>query len=379
MSLRKIAIVVTTIYEPVFIEGYLQNLKKYEREKEVRIIIIPDKKTPPSVSQVSLNAKVRGFDVVCPSLEKQESFLAALGLPGGFIPYNTDNRRNIGFLMALEWGCDVLISIDDDNFCLPDIDFVGEHLCVGNSFDGKVVKTSDGWFNICSMLESNLPIPIYPRGFPYSARSIDRQISMTDMGSSRKPVAINAGLWLDDPDVDALSRLSLNPKTLSSKSESVILGDTVWSPINTQNTALTREAAMAYYYVRMGYPLTGMKIDRYGDILSGYFIQKCVKHLGQCIRVGSPVANHHRTQHNIFKDLYNELAGIVICEELVPWLKEVKLEGQTYLDAYECLANQLIQAADRFKGFIWDEGGKDFLRETGSLMLLWNKTGRRFS
>ena len=70
---------------------------------------------------------------------------------------------------------------------------------------------------------------------------------------------------------------------ISTNSKSLLLGENVWSPINTQNTALTREAAMTYYYVRMGYPLTGMRIDRYGDILSGYFIQKCVKHLEQDI------------------------------------------------------------------------------------------------
>ena len=376
--MQKVAIVVTTIFETNFLEGYLQSIRKFGREKQVRIIIIPDKKTPPSISEDASNARKNGFDVLCPSLDEQNLFLKSLGLNEDFIPYNTDNRRNIGYLMALEWGCEVLISIDDDNYCLENSDFVGDHLCVGHASAAKQVETSDGWFNICGMLESNLPIETFPRGFPYGIRKKMRKISFVDSKADGNPVAINAGLWLDDPDIDAISRLSLGTKMISMNSESVLLGENVWSPINTQNTALTREAAMAYYYVRMGYPLTGMKIDRYGDILSGYFIQKCVKHLKQEIRIGSPVANHHRTTHNLFKDLYFELAGMVIVEELLPWLKEVRLEGKTYLDAYESLANKIMEASAGFKGFVWDDGGRSFLSETASLMKQWARAVKRF-
>src|SRR5205807_8637826 len=132
--------------------------------------------------------------------------------------------------------------------------------------------------------------------------------------------AINVGLWLSDPDVDAIARLALAPSISSAREGSLFLGDSTWTPINTQNTALARDAVTAYYYVRMGFSLGGLNIDRYGDILSGYVIQKCVKARGEAIRIGPPIADHRRTPHNLFKDLYHELAGMVLLEDLLPWL-----------------------------------------------------------
>src|ERR1044071_1218291 len=120
MSRRQTAIVVTTIFEPKWLQGYLDNLRAHGREQDTSISIIIDRKTPPTVAQAAQAAVRSGFKVSCPTLDEQVAYLARLGLADDFVPWNTDNRRNIGFLMALEQGCDRLISIDDDNYCLPD-------------------------------------------------------------------------------------------------------------------------------------------------------------------------------------------------------------------------------------------------------------------
>ena len=380
------AIVVTTIFEPLFLRGYLDSLRKY-RHEGTSLTIVPDRKTPPSVYAAASQACDQGFDVRCPAEEEQVEFLRRLALPDDFIPWNTDNRRNVGYLMALDAGCDVLISIDDDNFCRPDVDFVGEHGCVGTEVrsqrseargrelprqNTRNTQHATRWLNVCSMLETDCPVEIYPRGFPYFARG-DEALAAEDAEGAGGTVAINAGLWLGDPDVDAVTRLSLAPKVTASRGPSMILGANVWTPINTQNTALTREAATAYYYVRMGYPLQGSKIDRYGDILSGYFAQKCARHLGHTIRVGTPVADHRRTPHNLFKDLHQEMAGMVIVEDLVPWLIEEPLEGSTYVEAYASLAERLAASASGFRGAVWDQGGRGFLIATAKLMRTWLK------
>jgi hypothetical protein len=184
-------------------------------------------------------------------------------------------------------------------------------------------------------------------------------------------------LWLDEPDVDAVSRLCRRPKIHGFTKQNVLLGPDVWSPINTQNTALSRDAALTYYYVRMGFALRGLSIDRFGDILSGYLTQKCVKHLGQAVRFGTPIVNHNRTPHNLFKDLYHELAGIVLLEEFVPWLRDVPLSGSSYLDTYECLAERICEAAPQFTGFIYDDGGRQFLRQAAECMQTWSGIVRR--
>ena len=375
---RRAAIVVTTIFEPAFLPGYLDNLRLHGRRENSSIIIIPDRKTPASVFQAAETARGEGFDVRCPGFDEQEDFVSRLGLPDGLIPWNSDNRRNAGYLMAIEEGFDVLVSIDDDNYCPPETDFLGAHEAVGGPCEDRQVSSSDGWFNVCNLLESDVKMELFARGFPYSARRNRRNISSV-LPNPVPTVAVNSGLWTADPDVDAVSRLSLGPQILSFKGQSVVLAKGTWSPVNTQNTALTREAAGAYYYVLMGHPVRGGRIDRYGDILSGYFVQKCAQHLGQAVRFGTPVAEHRRTPHDLLNDLHHELPGIMLLEELLPWLLEQRLEGSDYPEAYASLAALLADAAPGFKGAIWDEGGRDFIAATAGAMRAWLEAVRMLS
>ncbi len=83
---------------------------------QAQVIVIPDRKTPKAAYERCALLAQKGFSVICPTLEEQDCFVRKLGLPTGFIPYDSDNRRNIGYLIALEGNCDFVISIDDDNF-----------------------------------------------------------------------------------------------------------------------------------------------------------------------------------------------------------------------------------------------------------------------
>ncbi len=378
---RTTDIVVTTIFEPAWLAGYLDNLRRHGHEASVTLRIICDRKTPATVYAAAEQARRQGFQVDCPTLDEQVAYLRRLGVADDFIPWNTDNRRNIGFLRAWESGAEVLVSIDDDNYCRADCDFVGEHHVVGRKageLAGQRLAGDAAWFNICSLLQGGHRDAIYPRGFPYRARPQPGAVATSAAGGvAPRRIAINAGLWLDDPDVDAISRLAQRPRITAADDAGVLLAPETWSPVNTQNTALVRDAIPAYYYVRMGYPLQGLKIDRFGDILSGYFVQACAKHLGDLLRVGGPVADHRRTPHNLLKDLYHELAGIALIEDLLPWLQALKLEGGDYASAYAALADALDAQAERFTGFVWDEGGREFLRETAGCMRAWLGVMRR--
>ncbi len=366
--MTRTAIVVTTIFEPRFLDGYVANLRRFGHE-DADLIVIIDRKTPASVAERCEHHRREGMSVLCPTLDEQEAFLARFPSMAGRIPYNTDNRRNVGFLMALDRGAEVLISIDDDNYVLDDVDFVGEHLVTGTNVDLEVLESSDRWFNICSLLHSSTRDEIFPRGFPYFARRHQRDLRRERAEPAR--VVINAGLWLTDPDVDAMTRLTQAPRIASAEPDSIRLGDQTWTPINTQNTSITRDAIAAYYYVKMGFSLGGLRIDRYGDILSGYLIAKCVKTRGEAIRIGSPVADHRRTPHNLFKDLYHELAGMVLLDDLLPWLLEAKIEGTLYAELYASLADAIEAKAPSMTGFVWDEGGREFLKETADHMRAW--------
>ncbi len=73
-----------------------------------------------------------------------------------------------------------------------------------------------------------------------------------------------------------------------------------------------------------------MSIDRYGDILSGYFAQACVRHMGHRVRVGTPCVDHRRNAHHYLKDATHEMGCVWLIEDLADWLVELKLQGGTY-------------------------------------------------
>ena len=119
--------------------------------------------------------------------------------------------------------------------------------------------------------------------------------------------------------------------------------------------------------------MMGLPIDRYGDILAGYFSQACIKSLGHSVRVGTPVADHIRNSHNYMKDLTNELGGMWIIEELTNWLTEVKLEGSTYTETYTSLAYQLEDQVEKFEGLIWTDATRGYFHQVSYAMRVWAK------
>ena len=61
----------------------------------------------------------------------------------------------------------------------------------------------------------------------------------------------------------------------------------------------------------------------------------------------------------------------MLTEDLLPWLRELRLSGGSYLESYAELAEAIDEQADRFSGFIWDDGGREFLHETADHMRTW--------
>ena len=368
MTLRA-AMVLTTIADPVVLDGYCANFAAYGRLDQVQIIVIPDKKTPPAVFLRCAELRKKGADVLCPPIEQQEQTLRSLGFPPELVPYNSDNRRNVGYLMAAESGADFLISIDDDNFCPAQEDYFAEHSIVcGEARRYDVIESNNGWFNFCELLELEPACRIYPRGFPYAAR---HQTPDVRTRTQTAVVRINAGLWLRDPDLDGITWLAAPARAEGFTGRSIVLGERTWSPVNTQNTALHRDVIPAFYFVPMSSSPAGLQIDRYGDIFSGYFSQACARQMGHSIRAGTPVAEHRRNAHQHLGDATQELAGVWVLEDLLPWLVQVRLEGKTYAEAYLSLSAQLEENVARFSGFIWTEATRDYFRAMAASMRAW--------
>jgi hypothetical protein len=189
---------------------------------------------------------------------------------------------------------------------------------------------------------------------------------------------MNAGLWLLEPDLDAMTWLVRPAQALAFRGESVRLGPRTWSPINTQNTALHRDLLAAYYYLRMNPVAEGLPIDRFGDIFSGYFCQACMHHLGDSARVGTPVADHRRNSHHYLRDAALEMAGICIIEELADWLTSLKLQGSSYSEAYCSLADAIDELSERSRGFIWTPTVRSYFHSMADCMRRWVRVSRQF-
>jgi hypothetical protein len=366
----KIAIATTTIFPiQVFLKEYLNNFRIFGREREISIYIAGDRKSPIECSETAKKYRSYGLNAFFLDINQQNEYLKKYPDLGAIIPENSDNRRNVAFLWALKEGADLIISVDDDNFPLKSFDFIGEHLSVGQTFSEEMALGSNGWFNLCSLLNPEIPdTNLYPRGFPYKRRCIGTE---KIEGKCTGKVGINVGLWTKDPDTDAIGRLYARPIINDWKGKSVILGKRVLTPINSQNTALSRSAMVAYYYVNMGSVLRGMRLDRFGDIFSGYFVQLCAKSVGDAIRIGSPIAEHRRNKHNLFVDLYNELAGIMILEDMTTFFEKVELPCDSYFNAYQALSIELEKFTNSVEGFIWVDETRTYFRKISQNMRIW--------
>ena len=371
MAKPRASLVFTTIYSADVLDAYYENFERFGHLEQVEVIVIPDRKTPPETYQRAQRMNHQGMRTSCPTLDEQNDYLRGAGFPPELVPYNSDNRRNVGYLMALASGSDFLISIDDDNYCTAEQDAFAEHsvVCKGPA-EYPTVSSQTGFYNICDLLELERPVPVYARGFPYFARHKDEAARPA---AATVDVHLNAGLWTLDPDIDALTWLVCLPRVRSFKGESVVLAGDTWSPINTQNTALRRDAIPAYYFLKMAYPISGIPIDRYGDIFSGYFVQACTKHLGGAIRVGSPYAEHRRNSHNYMRDAINEIACIAVLEDLLPWLAEVKLTGNSYIESYASLSHAIADAVEHFHGSIWTDATRGYFHQAAHYMRAWLK------
>jgi hypothetical protein len=73
------------------------------------------------------------------------------------------------------------------------------------------------------------------------------------------------------------------------------------------------------------------------------------------------------------KDATAEWACIQILEDLLPWLMEVKLEGNTYSESYFSLSHALEDAVETFHGPIWNAATSGYFHQMAYSMRNWLK------
>ncbi len=358
----KYALITTTINIPKLLDDYLENAVNNNID-EIIVIVIGDKKTPTPAEAFCDDLKQKyPFVIEYYSPEKQLTYLENFPELRDHLPWNSIQRRNIGLLRAYEYGAEIIITIDDDNYVIQK-NYFDCFKMIGESESIQAVQANNGWFNVCSFLKEESGTKFYHRGYPASLRGIESTAEYTWINMTGRSMVIG-GLWMEDPDVDAVQRLACPVRVINyEREDNFALAPNTWSPFNSQNTGIHRDVIPSYFL--------SPNVGRYDDIWASYIVRRIADHLGDIISFGNPLVRQDRNPHNYFKDLDKERPGMEMTERVCDFLRQTKLEGTNY---QECFA-EIIAAADSWtQNALWTDTEKIYLAQWFDGCKIWKKT-----
>ena len=216
------------------------------------------------------------------------------------LPWNHYARKNIGYLVAMQEGAEIIFETDDDN--LLDGDFFNLR---AQHVSGRILE-DEGWINIYRLFGGQ---NVWPRGFPLEF--CRRDVPQARIRSGRQDCPIQQVLVSGDPDVDAIYRMVIAEEVSFSDDPPFLLGKRQWCPFNSQATVWHGEAyPLAYLPSYCSFRMT--------DIWRSFVAQRCLWETGQYVAYHRPYAWQNRNPHVLSKDFYDELPGYInnhrICE-----------------------------------------------------------------
>jgi len=365
------AIVFTTINVPNVLRSYYENLSQYGYLQNTLFVIVGDHKTPDDdVNELCGELKSLGMQIAYLDTAEQHSMLRNPLYHDviGMLPWNSDVRRNIGYLYAAAQGTDVIISIDDDNYAIPDIDFIGGHGIVGTIPNCGTVSSKNNWLNVCQLININGGQVIYPRGFPPSKM---REDSWNWGRPNDKVIAANSGMWTHAPDVDAITNILFRPHSTGFvfPTAGIALGLDTWCPLNSQNTAFLRHTLPAFFFLPQRFTHEGMRVDRYGDIWMGFFFERVARHFNEGITYGNPLVAHIRNKHNYLADMAAECGGMILNEYVSQWFAEVPISGDA--DSYGLAYLELINGISKRANAVLPDETAVYFKELVGCAEIW--------
>lgn len=302
----KLALVLTTINVP-------QVLKLYRAcEPSVRFFVVGDRKSNDIATQILIDSIPNS---VYYSFERQRE----LGYgTHSMLPENCIQRRNLGFLEAVKWGAEAIVSIDDDNSPLG-LDYFSAMNCRlqwpfnGLLFDGH----PESWFDAGYLLT---PYAKH-RGIPHDAKRHGNIIPATKL-----KIGVAAGLCLGDPDIDAVTRMANHPSVENVNAlgtSGIVVSWKTWTVFNSQNTALLRELIPAWGMI----PFVG----RFDDIYASLIVQRIMRDRELHVHFGSPTVWQSRNAHDLVKDLRGEIDGYSNIRRLAALLDALLLTNKSVI------------------------------------------------
>lgn len=307
------AIVLTSIHAPT------PAVRRFAAMPDWEVVVVGDLKTPggwhwPSVRFVSA--------------EQQK------GLPFKIarrLPWNHYARKMIGYLLAARQGAALLAESDDDNLPYEGWRFP--------AFSGTYAQIPEGGdvVNIYSLFTRQ---KIWPRGFPLTRITApETHLDPTALTARPAEVGVWQALADDDPDVDAIYRLTANQPCRFDQRPPVVLPPGTFSPFNSQNTAFRRELLALMY-------LPALVNFRVTDILRSYVAQPILWAAGLRLGFLGPTVRQARNAHDLQADFASELPLYTEVERILPLVTDSVRPGAAVSDnlyaVYASLARQGI-------------------------------------
>jgi len=268
----KASIVITSIFHPT------EAIIAFSKMNGHQLIVVGDKKTP-------ADWECQNVDYLPLSKQDKLDFEIAR-----ILPFNHYCRKMLGYLRAIETGAQLIIDTDDDNIPKDDWsfpEFENKFACIGEK---------KGFINIYQWFTSQ---KIWPRGLPLQL--VNTKFDLESLVETKNcKVGIWQGLADEDPDVDAVYRLTSDEPCYFNESAPVVLGKGTVSPFNTQNTIVRHELFPLLY-------LPTYVTFRFTDILRGLVAQPIMWLYGYQLGFTKATVIQKRNPHDYMKDFISEI------------------------------------------------------------------------
>jgi hypothetical protein len=298
----KNCIVITSIFNPT------EAVIAFSKMEDYQLIVVGDRKTPKDWSC---------DNVYFLSVEQQEALNFKIVK---VLPLNHYCRKMLGYIVAIKNGAEYIVDTDDDN--IPKDNWIFPEF----EQTYNCIPENKGFINIYQLYTKE---KIWPRGLPLNF--INKQFELEeDLTVKKYKVGIWQGLADEDPDVDAIYRLTNDAPCYFEERRPVVLGIGTISPFNSQNTLIRKELFPLMY-------LPSYVTFRYTDILRGLVAQPIMWLYGYKLGFTNATVTQKRNPHDSMKDFISEIPMYETCERVIELVQKV-------ISSSESIENNLFNA-----------------------------------